>query len=235
MAKYTELLAEYLESGGQLPAAFDNIEGFKDLFIGTYADHEIGFETPTLFTVKLETRANLVIPPYAARISELTAARESLINPTKTRIRSGSTAREYGEQNETNTNNKSGEIIHTDEGGSVADTPDHITNTYNNPMGIIPGETLPTVPPSQVVNDTASQDVTYNKNSNTESYKEYEDKNTRHREQYTDKELYNNIKDEETGFTSSEAQALISSLESQVFIIQRELLNEFASLFMQVF
>ena len=42
MAKYTELFAEYLESGGELPAAFDEIYGFKDLFIGHFFDKENG-------------------------------------------------------------------------------------------------------------------------------------------------------------------------------------------------
>ena len=71
MAKYTELFAEYLESGGELPAAFDEIVGFKDLFIGNFIDKEIGFETEVLFAIKLETKANIVIPVYAERITAL--------------------------------------------------------------------------------------------------------------------------------------------------------------------
>ena len=69
MAKYTELFAEYLESGGELPAAFDEIVGFKDLFIGHFIDKEIGFETEVLFAIKLETNANLVIGVYADSIA----------------------------------------------------------------------------------------------------------------------------------------------------------------------
>lgn len=57
MAKYTELFSEYLEGGGELPAAFSQIDGFEDLFIGHFIDKEIGFETEVLFTIKLETKA----------------------------------------------------------------------------------------------------------------------------------------------------------------------------------
>lgn len=68
MAKYTMLLAEYLERGGQLPASFSQIEGFKDLFIKYYCDKELGFETETLFKTKLELYADLYIASYAEKI-----------------------------------------------------------------------------------------------------------------------------------------------------------------------
>lgn len=85
MAKYTELLSEYLAGGGELPTAFDEIDGFKDLFIGYFCDHEIGFETEELFKIKLETRANLVIPDYLDHINNAQTAFNAMINPTKTR------------------------------------------------------------------------------------------------------------------------------------------------------
>lgn len=103
MAKYTELLSEYIENGGQLPAAFDNIEGFEDLFLGYYCDHEIGFETPTLFAMKLETTANLVIPVYVKRLAELEAAEEALQNPQKKRVKTGSITRTTGKAEKTQT------------------------------------------------------------------------------------------------------------------------------------
>lgn len=83
MAKYTELLAEYLEAGGELPDVFDTIEGFEDLFVGHYSDKEIGFETEALFAVKLELYAELYIPIYAARIDALATAWTNAANPTK--------------------------------------------------------------------------------------------------------------------------------------------------------
>lgn len=90
MAKYTELLNEYIENGGELPAVFEQIANFEDLFIGRYCDCEIGFETPILFQIKLETRANLIIPQYVKRLSAFEEAEQLLIQPTKKRVKSGS-------------------------------------------------------------------------------------------------------------------------------------------------
>lgn len=90
MAKYTELLSEYIENGGELPAVFEQIANFEDLFIGRYCDCEIGFETPILFQIKLETRANLIIPQYVKRLSAFEEAEQLLIQPTKKRVKSGS-------------------------------------------------------------------------------------------------------------------------------------------------
>lgn len=104
MAKYTELLAEYLKDGGELPAVFDDIQGLKELFTGRYIEREIGFETPDLFQIKLEYKANLLVPIYKQRMDDLAAAYAAQSNPIKKRIRSGGTQHEYGERNTTNTN-----------------------------------------------------------------------------------------------------------------------------------
>lgn len=80
MSKYTETLVEFLEGGGVLPAAFAEIEGFTDLFLGRYCDCEIGVETEDLFTVKLNQRALLIIPQYKKRLA---AADESWLLVTK--------------------------------------------------------------------------------------------------------------------------------------------------------
>ena len=85
MALYTELLSEYLENGGELPTVFDEIDGFEDLFTGHFCDHEIGFETEALFAVKLETKANLVVPVYKDRIDKLEALKEQFAEPEKVR------------------------------------------------------------------------------------------------------------------------------------------------------
>lgn len=87
MAKYTELFAEYLESGGKLPAAFADIEGFEDLFVARYCDKEIGFETETLFHVKLEERAAIIIPAYVKRIEATDAAWLVVTDPTRKQTR----------------------------------------------------------------------------------------------------------------------------------------------------
>lgn len=71
MAKYTKLFADYIESGGELPAAFDLIDGFDDLFKKYYFDKEIGFETELIFAMKLEMYADLYVQYYADKISKM--------------------------------------------------------------------------------------------------------------------------------------------------------------------
>lgn len=95
MAKYTELFSEYLEGGGELPTAFSQIDGFEELFKGHFIDKEIGFETEVLFAIKLETKANIIIPVYAERITALQVAISKLGNPQKVR----KTVVDGGEQN----------------------------------------------------------------------------------------------------------------------------------------
>lgn len=86
-AKYTELFSEYLASGGELPAAFSQIEGFENLFVARYCDKEIGFETETLFKIKLEERAAIVIPAYVKRIEASDAAWLVVTDPTRKQTR----------------------------------------------------------------------------------------------------------------------------------------------------
>lgn len=83
MAKYTMLLAEYLQKGGQLPASFALIQGFEDLFVARYCDHEIGFETDELFRIKLEYTAELVMQAYADRIATRAFYWTKANNPVK--------------------------------------------------------------------------------------------------------------------------------------------------------
>lgn len=87
MAKYTELFAEFLNSGGTLPTAFSEIEGFEDLFVARYCDKEIGFETEDIFKIKLEERAAIIIPAYVKRIAATEAAWLVVNDPTRTQTR----------------------------------------------------------------------------------------------------------------------------------------------------
>lgn len=87
MAKYTELFAEFLNSGGTLPTAFSEIEGFEDLFVARYCDKEIGFETEDIFKIKLEERAAIIIPAYVKRIAATDAAWLVVTDPTRTQTR----------------------------------------------------------------------------------------------------------------------------------------------------
>lgn len=98
MAKYTELFNDYIENGGELPAVFDDIDGFDNLFKGYYADKEIGFETETLFAIKLETYANIYVPIYASRIASLAVAWTHADNPVKTHYELKTTAFNGGAQ-----------------------------------------------------------------------------------------------------------------------------------------
>lgn len=180
MAKYTELLAEYLENGGTLPAVFEQIEGFTDLFTGEYIDCEIGFETDALFSIKLEQRAALVMPAYIERISEIEEAYNILKDPTKTRVKSGNISRKYGER----TNGRAEQPYNINA---------NVPSAFQNPA---------------------------------EVFTELE---------HTDTETYNNVTDTESGYTPSEAGALIQALENQVFILKRQLLKEFDNLFMKVY
>lgn len=103
MAKYTMLLAEYLQKGGQLPASFGLIQGFEDLFVGTYCDHEIGFETDALFSIKLETKANLIMQEYADKISARATYWTKATNPVKVHYEKTTTKTNIGAQQNKNT------------------------------------------------------------------------------------------------------------------------------------
>ena len=104
MAKYTEILAEYLENGGTLPSAFSTIEGFEDSFIYHYCDKEIGMETETLFAIKLEEKANIYIPLYKERIEALATAYTHVKQPAKIFYETHSLTMTIGEQ-DTNVKN----------------------------------------------------------------------------------------------------------------------------------
>ena len=95
MAKYTELFAEYVEGGGTLPSSsFALIPDFEDLFKERYCGSEIGFETEALFAIKLDMKARLIMPTYAARLTAIDAAILKLQAPLKER----SEKRGYGKQ-----------------------------------------------------------------------------------------------------------------------------------------
>ena len=98
MAKYTMLLAEYLQKGGQLPASFSLIQGFEDLFIAKYCDKEIGFETDELFRIKLEYTANLIMQSYADKIATRVIYWTKANNPTKTYYEKTTTLSNIGAQ-----------------------------------------------------------------------------------------------------------------------------------------
>ncbi len=82
MAKYTELLVDYMKDN-ELPSIFSEIEGFKDLFIKRFCDHEIGFETEELFKTKLDLTATTMIPLFKEKIENVKIAMKNALDPSK--------------------------------------------------------------------------------------------------------------------------------------------------------
>lgn len=116
MAKYTETLAEYIEDGGALPSSsFALVEDFEDLFKERYCGSEIGFETETLFALKLDMKARLVMPIYAARIDAVNNALDKLKIPAKVRTEQ----RIYGQQHSETENNGSNTELPIDAGNAT--------------------------------------------------------------------------------------------------------------------
>ena len=104
MAKYTKTLKEYLDDGGVLPSSsFALVTDFEDYFKERYAGSEIGFETDTIFALRLDVKARIVMPNYAARIAAVDAAMQKLQAPTKVR----SEKRGYGAQHSETSNDGS--------------------------------------------------------------------------------------------------------------------------------
>lgn len=91
MAKYTELLVDYLD-GNSLPVEFATIEGFEDMFIGRFCDREIGFETEALFKIKVQNVTDIYFNLYKERITDLASA----ITKAKTPLRITYTQQDLG-------------------------------------------------------------------------------------------------------------------------------------------
>ena len=83
-AQHTEFFTEFIANNGgaenALPSLFDKVPNitiddeittFKDAFILNFCDREIGFETEELFSLKLEARAELVLPFYINKLKQL--------------------------------------------------------------------------------------------------------------------------------------------------------------------
>lgn len=101
MARYTELFSEWLEAGGVMPAVFDTvqIDGVKltDIFKSKYADREIGFETPTLFELKLNEYTAVLMPELKDGLEGFKQALKTMWNPNKKHVKTGKIERSYGQ------------------------------------------------------------------------------------------------------------------------------------------
>lgn len=136
MAKYTILFSEYLADGGTLPTIFANISGFEDLFVARYCDKEIGFETEALFNIKLEERAELVIPAYVTLLEKYNQAWASLGNPTKTRTRTFTAGAQAGQTTNLPINSVNATPSQTSRTDSYIDTDINVED------GVTPDEAL---------------------------------------------------------------------------------------------
>lgn len=83
MARYTMLFKDFIEAGGQYPACFAEIEGLQDAFYGRYCVSEIGFETPSIFQIRLEAKANELVPFYKEKMTLASAQYVGLLTPSK--------------------------------------------------------------------------------------------------------------------------------------------------------
>lgn len=249
MAKYTETLAEYMNNGGELPAVFDTINGFSDLFVAKYIDREIGSETEDLFKIKLELKANLVIPAYKARIDEKAELKELLLHPSKKRVRSGNTTRTREgtishttglADNETITT-RNGSIVHTIDGTDTGSPNNQTVTTKELPFTSVQPDTIN---PSTITDTQNGQTVQTVHNTDEEKYNNYtENVHTTNKSRtdsegydgYKETETYNNITEAEEGLSPSEVLAIMQNFESEVNIILQQLLNEFNNNFMVIY
>ena len=93
MARYTMLFKDFIEAGGQYPACFAEIEGLQDAFYGRYCVSEIGFETPSIFQIRLEAKANELVPFYKEKMTLASAQYVGMLTPSKIET----ITHEYGE------------------------------------------------------------------------------------------------------------------------------------------
>lgn len=142
MAKYTELFSEYIQAGGQYPAAFKNVQvngdNLSDLFMTRYGDREIGFETPALFALKFEGLAAELIPELESGLQAHSGALTALNDPQTVHIKTGAIARVYGQRKRNTYEQPTAspvtgqvQLVDTDSQNIVVDHGGTDTETYN--------------------------------------------------------------------------------------------------------
>lgn len=249
MAKYTELLGEYLENGNELPAIFSTITDFDDFFTARYIDREIGFETEQLFSVKLEGKANYVIPLYSQRITALNAAITALQTPsfkitkdntgyytTNTDIEDSGTEsvtqdyEEGGTESLVKDYDEGGTetLQHGAQNGSRTQLPFNASTSQANEKTTTQQYT-DTTTFGKTVDDTDT--TTFGKtidNTDTTTFGKIVDHDVRH-DDYLKEEITH------TGFTTTENLARIATLQADMVNLIDQCLKEFEHLFMQVY
>lgn len=112
---HTELFTEWITNNGgadnALPDIFSKVPNiqnikFSDAFVLNFADREIGFETEALFAVKLEGRAELVIPFYLEKLDKLSQIKFSSALGTEEELYSGKDSDSTTDSNNRSSNGK---------------------------------------------------------------------------------------------------------------------------------
>lgn len=225
MAKYTMLLAEYLQKGGQLPASFALIQGFEDLFVARYCDHEIGFETDELFSIKLEYKANLIMQAYADKIATRTLYWTHAENPIKT----------YYEKTKIKTNlgakSKTGSDTTSYGAKSITTITSNTTGAQENKATELPFDDI-TAKPNSVTNLGARNDS----GSNNENESAHNDTTSRsENESAVENNDLRETWKQDDGETMDELIRMLDFLNKDVTTLVQKCLDEFKPLFMGVY
>lgn len=259
MALYTELLSEYLENGGELPAAFENIDGFTDLFKMRFYDREIGFETEELFQIKLELKADIYMPLYVKQLAAFEEIMQSYGVPVKTRVRTGGETDTLTKSGtETDTNVKTGNTVNenvktgseTDEniktGAKSTEYGEQVREVQEEPFtytGLTGTKEITTdkehtdTETYNAVTDTDTKTYNAVTDTGTETYNNVQDKRTLTYSSRKDvnERVFNSITDKESGLSPGEQLAYIEQFDRGVIALLDKLLNEFEPCFMQVY
>ena len=215
-ARYTETLADYLNNGNTLPSVFGEITDFDDLFVQEYFNQEIGFETEQMFETRLEGKANVVIPYYKSKITEIEALVTAITDPNKT-----TTVTNSGQDitvNNLNENHSGADITDSTGSTTLGATKQKQTELPVNSSTSTPNKVIDT---DQVINSSSGNGKTvYGQNiTNTGTI------NYKHGHAVTT---------EVTGL-SVEDMMMIQRFVNDINNLLDELLKEFRPLFMQVY
>ena len=225
MAKYTECLADYLNNGNSLPSIFSQITGFSDLFTGFYCSSEIGFETEALFEIRLETKAQLVIPLYASRISTYESLLSDLGTPdaTITDAHTG-TISDAGSDAHTGTDS----VAHS---GTISSSGSVTAGAQTKTHTELPMNASTATPSSKDVADTYT-----NSDSKTDTFGNTD--TTTHGltiSRGNTKTFLNTDTHTYTGLTADEQLSLIRYYEGKILNLKQACLDEFKPLFMVIY
>lgn len=249
MAKYTETLGEYLEAGHSLPSIFSQITDFDKYFLARYIDREIGFETETLFGIKLEGKADLVIPLYKDRIDELNDAITALSTPSF-KITKDNTGY-YTHDRDVQDSGTEKIVKDYDEGGTeklVKDYDEGGTESLQHGAQSgsrtqLPFNATTSEPNEKTQTNQYTDQTTFGKTvddiDTTTFGKTIDDTDTTTFGKKVDDDLRHedHLKEEvtHTGFTTSENLARIGLLQGELVNMIDRCLNEFRHLFMQIY